>query len=132
MPSMTAIVLADRETTPVNHTFTPSGIKDGVARFLNTATGVPVGFETLTSSMRQTGKRIKIKQVLQVPIIQTVTVNGVSSPVVVRSGFAETVFTFDETSTVQERKNLVGMQYASLGASQAMLNDLFTNLSPLY
>lgn len=130
MPQITSVVLADRETTPVNHTFLPSTSPNGVARLVNSVSGVPIGNEVLTISSRKSGSRYKSKAVLALPVVQTQTVNGISVPVVVRSGFMEVTFTFDETSSTQERKNLVGMSEGLLKAAQTAVMDVFVNLNP--
>ncbi len=132
MPSMTTISLADREVAPVTHVFTPSTPKNGVAKLINGASGVPIGNEVLTVSTREVGKRIKTKMVLSMPVVQTQTISGVSAPVVVRTAFAEVLFTVDDTSTLQERKNLVGLVEKALAAAQTTLNDVFVNLNELY
>lgn len=132
MPSMTAISLADREVAPVTHVFQPSTPQNGVARLVNGVSGIPVGNESLTVSTRPSGRRIKTKMVLTAPVVQTQTINGISKPEVVRTGYAEVTFTFEDTSSLQERKNLVGMTYAALAAGQVTMNDVFTNLNPLY
>lgn len=129
---MTAIALADREATPVTHTFNPSTPANGVARLINGASGVPLGNEILTVSTRKSGSRYKTKLVLTMPVVQTQIVSGVSTPVVVRVAYAEVNFTVEETSSTQERKNLVGLMANALSASQATLNDVITNLNPLY
>lgn len=132
MPSMTTIALADREATPVTHTFQPSTPQNGVARLVNGISGIPVGNESLTVSTRPSGRRIKTKMVLTMPVVQTETISGVSKPVVVRVAYAEVVFTVEDTSSLQERKNLVGLTYAALASGQVTMNDVFTNLNPLY
>jgi hypothetical protein len=64
--------------------------------------------------------------------VQTQTINGVSSPVVVRTAFAEVNFTFDALSSDQERKDCVGLIANALAASQTQINDLLVNLSDIY
>lgn len=130
MPQITSIVLADREATPVNHTFVLSTSANGVARLVNGVSGVPIGNEVVTISSRKSGSRYKSKAVIALPTVQTQTINGISVPVVVRQEFCEISFTVDETSTTQERKNLVGMAEALVKATQTALMDVFVNLNP--
>ncbi|DAD49839.1 coat protein [ssRNA phage AIN000] len=132
MAQAVQVSLADRETTPVTHVFNPGGTKDGVSRFVNNVSGVPVGFEVLTVSSRETSGKHKIRLVLSLPVVQSQVISGITTPVVVRTAFAEVNFTFASTSSLQERKNAVGMISAALASSQTMLNDTLTNLTPVW
>lgn len=54
MPQLQNIVLTDRATTPVNHTFVPRDIdRNGVATVVE-STGVPVGENQLSISLTRT------------------------------------------------------------------------------
>lgn len=131
MPTMSTVVLADRETTPVNHNFVANNVVNGVVYLRNrAASGVPIEDKVLSISSRQAGKRDKDKFVLTVPIVQTQTMNGISTPVVVRNGGFEINFFFDVTATDQERKNIMGMAYSLLGTLQSQIVDVVVNRSP--
>lgn len=133
MPQLQAISLNDRETTPVAHAFVPKDIvQPGSIGRVTRSSGVPVGEELLTVSYRKANKKCRTKIVLAVPVVQTQTINGVSTPVVVRTGYVEINFTFDETSTTQERKNLVGMIADSLATSKTLVNDTVVNCEGVY
>lgn len=124
MPALQNTSLNDREATPVAHLFVPKDvITPGNIGRLVRYTGIPVGEETLTASTKQVGKRFKHKSVLTVPVVQTQTINGISAPVVVRTAFFDGTFTFDQESTEQERKNLVGMVMAMLDPTKLFIND---------
>jgi hypothetical protein len=69
---------------------------------------------------------------LSVPVVQTQTINGVSTPVVVRTAYADVNFTFDATSTTQERKNLVGMMADALAAGKVLVNGAIVDLEGVY
>ena len=132
MPQLQNLVLADRETTPVNHTFTPLEIKDGVGTVVE-STGVPIGNNSYSVSLRKTPQgRYKAALKGQFPIVQTQTVNGVSTPVVVRASYVDVTFSFDGSSTEQERKNVVGMMADSLASGKVLTNDLLTKLQGVY
>ncbi len=131
MAQLTSLVLKDREATPVSHTFTPQEIRDNVAILVN-SNGVPVGNERVGVSLRYTGNRYKAVLTLTAPTVVTETVNGVASPTVARTAYAEVHFSFPNTSTLQERKNVVGMTADALSSNQAMLNALFTELQNVY
>lgn len=132
MPQLGNLVLTDRASTPVNHTFVPRDIVDGVAT-VEEYTGVPIGTNRVSMSTKRTsGGRYKVAFKGSFPIVQTQTVNGVSTPVVVRTGYFDLSFAFDATSTEQERKDVVGQLYSMLSSSQSMVMDSATKLQAIY
>lgn len=131
MPQLQNLVLTDRKATPVAHTFTPFDIKNGVGTVVE-QTGVPVGNNRFTSSLRRTGNRYKAQLQLVMPVTQNETINGIVTPKVVRTAYADVSFTFDATSSDQERKDLVGMLQSSLDATKVLVNDTIVNLQGVY
>ncbi len=134
MPQLQSAVLTDRATpTPVDHTFTPRDIRDGVGTAIETS-GVPIGNSRLSVSLRQTtpGGRYKAEVKLAVPVVVNETINGVTVPKVARTAFADVTFTFDPTSTSAERNNIVGMLADALGTGTALVNDTVVKLEGVY
>lgn len=132
MPQLQNLVLTDRAATPVAHTFAPRDIQSGVGAVVESS-GVPVGDSRYTISLRQTASKKYVGTVkLSVPVVQNQTVNGVTSPTVVRTAYAEATFTFDATSTEQERKDLVGMFASGFDASKVLVNDTLVKLQGVY
>lgn len=131
MPQLTALVLKDREATPVNHTFVPENISEGVGA-LAESTGVPIGDARMTISVRKTTDRRKPEFRLTIPVVQNETLNGVTRPVIVRTAYADVKFNFDAASSEQERKNLVGMVEEALKATNTMMNDVLVKLQNVY
>lgn len=131
MPQLQNLVLTDRKATPVAHTFTPFDIKGGVGTVVE-ATGVPVGNNRFTASVRRTDTRYKAQLQLVMPVVQNETVNGITTPKVVRTAYADVTFTFDQTSSDQERKDLVGMLQSSLEPGKVLVNDVVVNLQGVY
>jgi len=131
MPQLQTLVLNDRENTPVAHTFVPRSIKGDVGMVVNT-TGVPVGEKRFTLSLVRNQTRIKCRLTLVVPVVVTETVNGVSTPKVVRENIVDATFSFSVSSTEQERKNLVGMFMNSLDPSKALVNDTLVKTEGVY
>lgn len=121
MPQIATTVLTDRETTPANHSFVPMDItQPGSVGVLIESTGVLANASRLTvSSRKTTGGKLKGRVTLSVPVVEVVS--GVSS--VTRTGYANVEFTFDLTSTLQERKNLVGMMASALLEAKTVIND---------
>lgn len=132
MPQLQNLVLTDRKATPVAHTFTPFDIKNGVGTVVE-QTGVPVGNNRFTVSLRRVGNsRYKAQLQLVMPVTQNETINGIVTPKVVRTAYADLSFTFDATSSDQERKDLVGMLQSSLDAAKVLVNDTVVNLQGVY
>lgn len=132
MPQLANLVLTDRAATPVAHTFTPADIKNGVGTVVK-STGVPIGDMKYTiGSAVTSGGRRKITLKLAIPQVQTQTINGVSTPVVVRTAYAEATFSFDPSSSEQERNDIVGMFADSLGTAKVVVNDTVVKLQGIY
>lgn len=132
MPQLQSLVLTDRTpTTAVDHTFAPRDIKSGVGAVVE-STGVPIGDKRFTVSLRQVNNRYKAQMQLAVPVVQTQTINGIDTPAVVRTAYADLTFTFDATSTEQERNDIVGMLASALGTSKTLVNDTVVKLQGVY
>lgn len=132
MAARTNLVLKDRASTPVNHTFTPDGTDTNGVHLFSEKVGVPGGYSRFSASLRRTGAKYRATLKLVLPITQTQTINGVSNPVVVRTNYGEATFTFDALSSAQERADAVGQLADSLLATQAQINDMLVNLSDIY
>lgn len=132
MPAHASFTVNDRAGTPVAHTFVPVNIDpNGVAAWKESS-GVPVGERYATLSNRLSNGKYRLKLVFKYPIVQTQTINGISTPVVVRTSFVELMATFDQTSSLQERQDTIGMMYNSLATSQTMIDGVITQLGSIY
>lgn len=133
MPQLQNLVLKDRTpVTPVDHTFVPRDITNNVGTVAE-STGVPIGDKRFTISLNRTaGGKYKAVVQLTVPIVQNQTVSGVVSPVIVRTAYAKIDFTFDQSSTEQERNDIVGMLADSLTVGKTLVNDTVVKLQGVY
>lgn len=132
MPQLQNLAVDDRESTPVTHTFVPRDITNGVGT-VEESTGVPVGTNTISVSLRKTAQgRYKATLKGKFPIVQNETINGVTTPVVVRTAYADIEFSFDEKSSEQERDNVVGMMADALDTSKTLVNDCVVKLQGVY
>lgn len=132
MPQLQSLVLTDRAATPVDHTFVPLGITNGMAEVVESS-GVPIGNNSVKVALNKTpAGRYKAVLKLVFPVVQTQTINGVDTPVVVRTSYINMDFTFEATSTLQERKDAIGMAASALGASKTLVNDTLTKLEGVY
>jgi hypothetical protein len=94
--------------------------------------GVPVGEEKLTVSMRKSGSKFRGKLTLTMPVVQNQTVNGITIPTAVRTAYATLDVTFDEGSSTQERTNLIGMLADALGTSKTLVHNSLVGLEGVY
>lgn len=131
MPQLQQVVLTDREATPVAHTFTPTRMAGGVA-VLHERTGTPIADPQLSLSIRETPENFKVLFKLDVPSVQTETVNGVDRPVIVHTSYAKAEFAFPKTTTEQERDNIVGMFSGLLAESNALPDGVVINLEGIF
>lgn len=133
MPQFNNLVVTDRATpTPVNHTFTPQAIAGAVATLVE-STGVPLADKRFTVSLQQNGGgKYKARLVLNIPVVETAIINGLSVPKVTRNAIADLTFTFEASSTEQERKDLVGMLMSALDPAKTLVNDTVTKLQGIY
>ena len=133
MPQLQNLVLLDRATpTAVSHTFIPRDVTGNVGTVVE-STGTPIGDNRVNVSLTRTPTgRYKGQVKLTLPVVQNQTINGVVSPIVVRTAYADLNFTFDQASTEAERANCVGMAAESLAASKVLVNDTLVKLQGVY
>jgi len=132
MAARANLVINDRATTPVAHTYSPDGDDTNGVHLFSEKTGVPAGNPRFTISHRYSGGKYRPTLKLAIPVVQTQTINGVSSPVVVRTTYAEVGFTFDSLSSEQERNDCVGLMVNALAASQAQIHNLVVKLEDIW
>lgn len=132
MATRTNLILTDRAATPADHTFSPDGEDANGVHAFSEKNGVPAANKRFTANIRSSGGKYRPSLRLQLPVVQTQTISGIENPVVVRTAFAEVAFTFDQNSTLQERKDCVGFIADALAADQTMINDLIVNLTDIY
>ncbi len=132
MPQLNPLVLKDGAATPVDHTFTPRTVENGVATLVESA-GSPLGERRLSFSQnRSSSGRIRVIAKLAIPVVQDVVVNGVTKPTLVRTNYADITFNFDNTSSNIERRDIVAEVASMLGATQTMVRSYIVDLEGLY
>lgn len=133
MPQLQNLVITDRTpVTPVNLTFVPRDVnRDGIGTVVNNA-GTPIGEKLVTVSMKETNNKFRGELRLTLPVVATETINGISAPRVVRTAYVSATFSFEKTSTKQERDDAVGLLASALGASKVLVNDAIVNLEAVY
>jgi hypothetical protein len=120
MPAIAALTVADGESTPVNHTFSPAGINaDGVAFYENRVTGIQVGYESLSIGIRRPAKQAngsrnnKVTLKMSLPTLEVTspaTGTGIQpAPTKAYDVMCAVEFVLPERCTKQERDNLLTM-----------------------
>jgi len=133
MSARTNLVINDRAGTPVAHTYSPDGDDSNGVHLYSEKTTVPAGNPRFSARLpAPSNGKYRPSLRLQVPVTQTQTIDGVSTPVVVRTAYVEVNFTFDALSSTQERADAVGLMVNALAAAQTQINDLVVNLSDIY
>jgi hypothetical protein len=130
MPNFSSnITINDREATPVAHVFKPLTNQGEQAVFAETADTL-IGRNMLMVSAPSTNTSVKPRIVVKMPIVQSMNDNGITSNVVVRTLYGEVRLTLPLTSTLQERKNIVGLLANALLTSQAALTEVVVDGVP--
>jgi len=133
MPALQNLVLTDRQTTPVNHTFIPRSLKDEVATVVKAgSSGAPIEDMIFSISSRRVNGRVKSVVKLKVPVVTTETVNGVARTVLLREAYIDATFTFAADSTESERNNAVGMFANALSAGKVLVEDTIVKAQSIY
>lgn len=133
MPQLNNLVLTDRAATPVAHTFVPRDIVNGIGTVAESS-GIPLGENRVAIGLNRRNQTGRFKPTVNYtfPVVQTQTINGVSTPVIVRVAYATVTFNFDATSSEAERNNVVGMVQSSLDSSKTLINDTVVKLQGVY
>lgn len=115
MSNNAPLVLMDRATPQVEHTFNPRDLVGGVATFTESVDGVPLADRRVTASLNRTaGGRVKANLKFAIPVVQDVVVGGVTKPTIVRTAYADIMFNFDQSSNTRERDDLAGFVHDAL------------------
>lgn len=129
MPAIAALAIFDGATTPVSHAFAPVSTDGSKAEWAERTAGVPAGYYSMTHeyvkpASATAAHRIKIG--LNVPVMAVV--NGV--PTVVRNSSAQVVLNLSNSSSEQERKDLLAYVANALGL--AAIKTSVQSIEPFY
>jgi hypothetical protein len=131
MAARNTITVDDRESSPVSHSFVPVGDKDNMALFREAGV-VPEVDSKLNISWKLDGPKRKVRMTLAVPKAVTETINGVDRTTSQFVNYGDVTFTYSSQSTLQERKNLVGMFANALAASVTVVDSTVTGLEEIW
>lgn len=131
MSAITALTLADGQTTPVNHTFSPYQPQSGSnpATWLEKTATSPTGYWRLTQSVLKNGNGVyKVKVFVGIPILASVPAGccvDSNTPVVSYTDICNIEFSIPAGSTVAQRKDILAIAknyLASAVASSAVVD----------
>lgn len=132
MAQLQTLILKDRKSTPVNHTFVPRSVIDGVGTVVENGS-VAMGEQQLSVSKRKTPSgRQKTVVKLALPVVATETINGVPRPVVIDTDYATITFDFGPTSTAARRTDVQGMVEDAMKADKALIFASVVNLETVW
>lgn len=133
MSARTNLILKDQtDPTPVDHTFRPNGDDaNGVHQYWETGV-VPAGRPTFTISLNRGKDVIRATIRLAVPVLQTQTINGIATPVVVRTARIEMSTIFASNSTGQERKDAIAFLRNALAPDQTQIYQLLVDAEEIW
>ncbi len=125
MTAIAALTLADGQSTPVNHTFSPVSIdSNGVAKWADRSGGIALGFPTVSFSMRnptQSSRSYKLTAKVVTPVLEVTspsTASGIQpAPTLAYNLIATVEMVLPERSTEDQRKDLLAYLKNMLGIS---------------
>lgn len=132
MPALAALTIYDGASTPVAHVFSPVSIDKGIATLQDRASGVPVGFPTLTLSLQPpkgAGKTYRGRVKITLPILEVLgatTVGFTPAPTPAYHVIGDLTFSIPARSTLADRKDIVAMLANCLANAdvKSMVQDL--------
>lgn len=146
MPALANIVINDGATTPVAHTFTPSGPdKNGVNWLFDRSGGIAIGFPAISIDLREplparNGQESLAARVYKATVkivFPTLEVTSASTgtgiqpaPTKAYDTVVRMEFTLPERSTLQNRKDILA--FAKNALAHATVASLVQDLESLY
>lgn len=139
MPAFAALTLADGAATPVNHTFSPVNVRDGIAKWADRSGGIPVGYPTITASLKEPTNKVGSKNYRETikvvfPVLEQTspsTATGIQpAPTKAFDLIANIEFVMPERATTQNRKDILAFVKNLLANSVA--TAAVQDLDPVY
>jgi hypothetical protein len=110
----------------VNWVFKPRSNIGGEATYVK-STGVPLADQVLKiKPSRTTSGRVRVDYSLSIPVVQDMTVNGVTKPTIVRTAYFRGTFTADSGSSTTERLEMIELAGSAMGSAVGL--DVFKDL----
>lgn len=124
MATQANLTIADGQASPVNHTFTAKGVRNGIAKWLDQVGGVYAGMPRITLSQREPVAQSPSNLVtilVRLPVLDS----GATVPTVAYENMAEIKIRTHERSTLAERKDLAAYvkNLIALAVMQSTVTD---------
>lgn len=134
MPNLSPLTINDGKDTPESWVFNPDNIdpKTGVATLVKSTGLTPIGDANLSMSRRLTQNKYRLRVRLSVPKVVTETINGVNVEKVIHASFADVNFTFPDTTSEAERKDVVALMGNLLTSSDTLVTGVLIDLNGIY
>lgn len=135
MPAITALVLADGQSTPANKTFTPSTAQKGAepAVWLEKSSGNSLGFRRITLSVVADKAINRVKIVIADPVLANPSQGccvDANTPAVSYTDFANISFNIPASASVANRKDILA--YAKNLLGHAIVTAAVVDLEPTW
>lgn len=129
MATFSNITVNDRETSPVAHVFVATSRPSGDSVLLKEAGVVPAGDSTMVARVQRMGDgSYRCRLTTKIPVIGTRVADGITEYLLLDEAFAETIYRFSSKSTLQQRKNVIGIHANAMAAAITTVNDAFTKV----
>jgi hypothetical protein len=129
MATFANFTVNDRESSPVAHIFATAGRLSSDTVLWKEAGIVPAGDKTVSGQVvRVPNGSFRCRLALKVPLLGTRVADGITTYEVLDEAFFETIVRFSSKSTLQFRKNVMGMGANMLAAAITPVNDAFVNV----
>jgi hypothetical protein len=147
MPAFAALTVSDGQATPVNHTFSPSGLSNdasNLAKYADRSGGVAIGFPRVALSLREpmaakpgqasaTARVYRVGVTVKVPKLETLGTNdqGITPPpTLAYTAMFSGEFVIPERASLQDRKDILA--YVKNLLANAVTTSLVQDLDPVY
>jgi len=128
------LVLADGQSTPVNHTFSPRGADLALATWRDISQGIAIGMPTVTISNRDDtakGGSYRVEARVTVPVLETISGDAggyTPSPKVAYKMFGKCELVSPARATLANRKDLVA--FVKNLMANAVISETFQDFNP--
>jgi len=134
MASIATITINDGLATPVAHDFDPAGVVDGIARYEDKVGGIPVGYPSITASIRRPTKGSKAYKVMikiAVPELEQASSGGtfVPPPTLAYNTLCVMEFMLPERGDKAQREDILA--YAANLLGHATIVSMVEDLEPV-
>lgn len=128
MPQIAALILADGQTTPINHTFSVAAGQMGEqspAAWRDTSQGTYNGSKRITALVRRSGSGNSTRLVVKItdPVV-------LSDNTIQHTTLFSGEFVLPDTATLQNKKDILA--YAKNFFSSALFTEMVTDTSPAF